>query len=86
MLCEIYGIKSLNTIDNHVESLIKRGVVTDVKNLTSVMMPDSRGRECVKTTLYDLKVFNFLAMIFINVMNKKNVKSTCKEKSNYLLY
>lgn len=62
MLCEIYGIKSLNTIDNHVESLIKRGVVTDVKNLTSVMMQDSIGRECVKTTLYDLKVFNYLAM------------------------
>ena len=26
------------------------------------MMPDSHGRECVKTTLYDLKVFNLLAM------------------------
>lgn len=62
MLCDIFGIKSLNTIDNHVETLIKRGVVTDVKNLTSVMMPDSLGRECIKTTLYDLKVFNFLAM------------------------
>ena len=62
MLCKIYGIKSLNTIDNHVELLIKRGVVTDVTDLTSVMMPDSLGRECIKTTLYDLKVFNLLAM------------------------
>lgn len=36
--------------------------MTDVKNLTSVMLPDSLGRECVKTTLYDLKVFNYLVM------------------------
>ena len=62
MLCCIFGVKSLNTIDNHVDALVKRGVVTDVKNLTSAMMPDSHGRECVKTTLYDLKVFNLLAM------------------------
>ena len=26
------------------------------------MLPDSLGRECVKTTLYDLKVFNYLVM------------------------
>lgn len=62
MLCCVFGVKSLNTIDNHVDALVKRGVVTDIKNLTSVMMPDSHGRECVKTTLYDLKVFNLLAM------------------------
>ncbi len=62
MLREIFDVKSDNTITNHVETLINRGVVTEVKNLSSVMMPDSLGRECVKTTLYDLKVFNFLAM------------------------
>lgn len=38
---------------------MKRGVVTDVRNLTSVMLPDSLGRECIKTTLYDLTVFNY---------------------------
>ena len=48
MLCCIFGVKSLNTIDNHVDALVKRGVVTDVKNLTSAMMPDSHGRECGK--------------------------------------
>ena len=62
LLCTLLGVKSENTITNHVQALINRGVVTDVKNLTSVMLPDSLGRECIKTTLYDLKVFNYLVM------------------------
>ena len=62
LLCTLLGVKSVNTIDNHVEALLKRGVVTDVRNLTSVMLPDSLGRECIKTTLYDLTVFNHLVM------------------------
>lgn len=62
LLCTLLGVKSENTITNHVDALINRGVVSDVKNLTSVMLPDSLGRECVKTTLYDLKVFNYLVM------------------------
>ena len=62
LLCTLLGVKSVNTIDSHVEALMKRGVVTDVRNLTSVMLPDSLGRECIKTTLYDLKVFNYLVM------------------------
>ena len=62
LLCTLLGVKSVNTIDNHVQALINRGVVTDVRNLTSVMLPDSLGRECVKTTLYDLTVFNYLVM------------------------
>ena len=44
LLCTLLGVKSVNTIDNHVEALIKRGVVTVVKNLTTVMLPDSLGR------------------------------------------
>ena len=62
LLCTLLGVKSVNTIDSHVEALMKRGVVTDVRNLTSVMLPDSLGRECIKTTLYDLTVFNHLVM------------------------
>ena len=62
LLCTLLGVKSVNTIDSHVEALLKRGVVTDVRNLTSVMLPDSLGRECIKTTLYDLTVFNHLVM------------------------
>ena len=44
LLCTLLGVKSENTITNHVQALINRGVVTDVKNLTSVMLPDSLGR------------------------------------------
>ena len=40
-----FSVKSVNTIDSHVEALMKRGVVTDVRNLTSVMLPDSLGRD-----------------------------------------
>ena len=60
--CTLLGVKSENTIDSHVEALMKRGVVTDVRNLTSVMLPDSLGRECIKTTLCDgiFKVTKFL--------------------------
>lgn len=62
LLCTLLGVKSEDTITNHVDKLLKRGVVTETKNLVSVMLPDSLGRDCVKTTLYDLKVFNYLVM------------------------
>lgn len=62
LLCTLLGVKSEDTITNHVDKLLKRGVVTETKNLVSVMLPDSLGRECVKTTLYDLTVFNYLVM------------------------
>lgn len=62
LLCTLLGVKSEDTITNHVDKLLKRGVVTETRNLVSVMLPDSLGRECIKTTLYDLKVFNYLVM------------------------
>lgn len=62
LLCTLLGVKSGDTIANHVDALINRGVVTETGNLVSVMLPDSLGRECIKTTLYDLKVFNYLVM------------------------
>lgn len=61
LLCTLLGVKSVNTIDNHVESLIKRGVVTVVKNLTTVKLSNSAGA-INDTILYDLKVFNYLVM------------------------
>lgn len=61
MLSKIFDV-GRDTINRHVESLIIRGAVTDTQNCVSVMLPDSFGRECVKTTLYDLKVFNYLVM------------------------
>ena len=38
LLCTLLGVKSENTITNHVQSLINRGVINDVKNLTSLTM------------------------------------------------
>lgn len=61
MLREIFDVKSDNTISNHVETLLNRGVVTVVKNLTTVQVANQAGA-VNSTTLYDLKVFNFLAM------------------------
>ena len=48
-------MKSENTITNHVDKLLKRGVIDNTKNL--VLLRSEHGRE---TTLYDLKVFNYL--------------------------
>lgn len=61
MLREIFGVKSEDTITNHVEALINRGVVTVAKNLATVRITNTVGA-VNKTTIYDLKVFNFLAM------------------------
>lgn len=62
LLCTLLGVKSENTITNHVDALISRGVVNDVKNLTSLNIKNENGNGSVKTTLYDLKVFNYLVM------------------------
>ena len=34
LLCTLLGVKSVTTIDSHVQALIDRGVVDNVKNLT----------------------------------------------------
>ena len=60
MLREIFDVKSDNTITNHVEALINRGVVEVVKNLTTLEIPTNSGIQ--KSTLYDLRVFNYLVM------------------------
>lgn len=60
MLREIFDVKSDNTITNHVEALINRGVVEVVKNLTTLKIPTNGGVQ--ETVLYDLKVFNYLVM------------------------
>lgn len=62
MLRDIFDVKSDNTIANHVEVLLNRGVVNELKNLSSLNVKNESGNGAVKTTLYDLKVFNFLAM------------------------
>ena len=62
LLCTLLGVKSENTITNHIDALINRGVVNDVKNFTSLNIKNGNGNGAVKTTLYDLKVFNCLVM------------------------
>ena len=60
MLANIFDI-AINTVKNNVDFLVKWGEVTIVKNLTIVQTQNSAG--AVKdTTLYDLQVFNKLAM------------------------
>lgn len=60
LLCTLLGVKSDNTISNHIEALLKRGVLKVVKNLTTLKIPTNGGMQ--ETVLYDLKVFNYLVM------------------------
>ena len=61
LLCTLLGVKSENTITNHVQALINFAMVNDIKNLTSLTIKNENGNGAVKTTLYDLKVFNYLS-------------------------
>ena len=45
-----------------LQALINRGVINDVKNLTSLNIKNENGNGAVKMMLYDLKVFNYLVM------------------------
>ena len=60
MLANIFDI-SFKTVKNNVDFLIKWGEVTDCKNLQSVQMQNNSGAVS-DLTLYDLQVFNKLAM------------------------
>ena len=60
ILANIFDI-SLNTAKNHIDSLIEWGALTVVKNLTTVQTQNNAGA-VNDTTLYDLEVFNKLAM------------------------
>ena len=44
LLCTLLGVKSENTITNHIDALINRGVVNDVKNLTSLNIKNEKAR------------------------------------------
>ena len=50
-----------NTITNHLQALLEHGVVTVVKNLTTVQVANRAGA-INETILYDLKVFNLLVI------------------------
>lgn len=61
LLCTLLGVKKEDTITNHVDKLLERGAVTVTKNLVTVKIANSVGA-VNETTLYDLKVFNYLVM------------------------
>ena len=60
LLCTLLGVKSQDTITNHVDKLLQRGVIEVTKNLVTLKIPSQSGVQ--ETTLYDLKVFNYLVM------------------------
>ena len=76
LLCTLLGVKSEDTITNHVDKLLKRGVIDNTKNL--VLLKSEHGRE---TTLYNLNVLNQLAMV---EMKNKVLNETAKKFSDIL--
>ena len=78
MLANIFDI-SLNTAKNHIDSLIEWGALTVVKNLTTVQTQNNAGA-VNDTTLYDLEVFNKLAMDLRTLAAR-----TVKDKFNDIL-
>lgn len=61
MLANIFDI-SVNTVKNHVDFLVKWNEVQVVKNLTTWKMTYENSNLTQNVTLYDLQVFNKLAM------------------------
>lgn len=59
MLAKCFDIHR-DSVTNHVEALVKRGVLEVTKNFVTSEIPTNRGVQ--QTTLYDLKVFNYLVM------------------------
>ena len=59
MLAKCFDIHR-DSVTNHVEALVKRGVLEVTKNFVTSEIPTNSGIQ--QTTLYDLKVFNYLVM------------------------
>ena len=59
MLAKCFDIHR-DSVTNHVEALVKRGVLEVTKNIVTSEIPTNSGIQ--QTTLYDLKVFNYLVM------------------------
>lgn len=65
MLSECFNA-SVDTIRRRIETLINTGDLNETQNFVSLNVPNKNGNGAVKTTLYDLDVFNKLAMTFID--------------------
>ena len=74
MLAECFECKK-DTIRSRVETLINTGDLVEAKNLAATRVPDSLGRMTQESILYDLDVFNKLAMTFLD--NPRAVQIRC---------
>lgn len=75
MLCRVYEC-STDTIRRRVETLVNTGDLNETQNCVSLNVPNQTGNGAVKTTLYDLTVFNKLGMTFID--NQRAVEIRAK--------
>lgn len=64
-LAELFECK-FDTIQSRIKALVDSGDLNDSKNLESLNVRNDKGNGAVKTTIYDLDVFNKLAMTFID--------------------
>lgn len=64
-LAELFECK-FDTIQSRIKALVDSGDLNDSKNLESLNVRNDKGNGAVKTTIYDLDVFNKVAMTFID--------------------
>lgn len=65
MLSDMFSV-GVDTIRRRVEILINTGDINETQNCDSLNIRNENGNGAVKTTIYDLNVFNKLAMTFID--------------------
>ena len=65
MLSDMFSV-GVDTIRRRVETLINTGDINETQNCDSLNIRNENGNGAVKTTIYDLDVFNKLAMTFID--------------------
>ena len=65
MLATIFGC-SIDTIRRRVETLVNTGDLNETQNCVSLNIKNENSNGAVKTTIYDLTVFNKLTMTFID--------------------
>lgn len=75
MLSEILKC-GVDTIRRRVDTLLSTGDIIETQNCVSIKIPDSLGRMIQETVIYNLTVFNKIAMTFID--NPKAVEIRTK--------
>lgn len=75
MLSEILKC-GVDTIRRRIDTLLSTGDIIETQNCVSIKIPDSLGRMIQETVIYNLTVFNKIAMTFID--NPKAVEIRTK--------